>query len=641
MKPHEHTVSSLIKCETEHPLFKIPKYQRPYTWGTVDCEKIFDDVDDNDKGYFIGSIICINRTTSDGTAIDYEVIDGQQRLTSISLLLLAICVRLKDYEASFTQAQLNKYYNLRLRLVTEQHHLKLTPQSQGHNLDDYKAILNENGFSEVVAPAGLSHVGNRRLKKNYLVFCKKLQSALDEVEDKTDSSRLIYLLDFLEKVYAAEIILITAEKESEAYKLFESLNNTGVPLTPMDLLKNNLLSSASGEPDQTVDGYYAKWENVIKYLTDDYSKQERFLRHYYNAFRYTLNQPFKTEALTLPLGSMARKSNLLEIYPQMIKHDSKSFIGDLEEKAKYYSAIISNDTVSDEAVSPLLRESYQKLNNLGAAPSHMLLLYLESNRGRLMLDDVMLSEIVDLLVKFFVRRNLNDVPATRDLDRIMMRIIEGLEGKTVCNIYECICEQLIPTLSNESFSCEENFIKKLSGPIYDDNTGVARFVLSYLEAEHFTKKEDNPDLWSYSDKGRLAWTIEHIFPEGEKIKPYWVKMIADGDEALAIQYREKYVHLLGNLTLTGYNSNLSDSKFADKRDKTDENGTPIGYKNGLWLNGDVAFSNPEKTVIRDRWTTAEIKGRHYKLVKAAVELFSLDMDLPDEEMEGILEQHWK
>ena len=112
------------------------------------------------------------------------------------------------------------------------------------------------------------------------------------------------------------------------------------------------------------------------------------------------------------------------------------------------------------------------------------------------------------------------------------------------------------------------------------------------------------------------WTIEHVFPQGENIPDSWVKMIGEGDRSKAEEIQETHVHKLGNLTITGYNSKLGNMAFIDKRDRTDNNGTFVGYKNGLNLNEDLVNTNS--------WTKDQIDTRTDKLVEQALMIFSFE-----------------
>ena len=116
------------------------------------------------------------------------------------------------------------------------------------------------------------------------------------------------------------------------------------------------------------------------------------------------------------------------------------------------------------------------------------------------------------------------------------------------------------------------------------------------------------------NSNKYVWTIEHIFPEGDNIPQAWVDMIADGDKELAKQYLLDYVHTLGNLTITGYNQNLSNMPFEQKRDRKSKDKTKyIGYRNGLFLNQSV--------VNEDKWTVDKIKDRTDMLVKILLDMY--------------------
>ena len=154
-----------------------------------------------------------------------------------------------------------------------------------------------------------------------------------------------------------------------------------------------------------------------------------------------------------------------------------------------------------------------------------------------------------------------------------------------------------------------------SGNIYEENVGVARYVLCDL-AQRAMTTETWTDLWAqneYNNKKVFKWTIEHIFPGGKNIPNGWVDMIANGDRSLANQYLEEYVHKLGNLTITAYNSNLSNLSFIDKRDRMNKDKRYVGYKNGLEINKEVAEKNA--------WTIDDIKNRTIKLVEQLVGMY--------------------
>jgi len=215
------------------------------------------------------------------------------------------------------------------------------------------------------------------------------------------------------------------------------------------------------------------------------------------------------------------------------------------------------------------------------------------------------------LVRYFVRRSLTDIPPTRDLARLFIEVIDMLSKKPQGDVDKIVRQVL---LKADRFASDDVFKRKLSGNIYDENVDATRFVLCRIEEENQTR-EKLTDLWERDDKGDFIWTVEHIFPQGPNIPEVWVKMIATGDEAKAKEYRERHVHKLGNLTITGYNSKLGNKSFTEKRDRKDNKGRYVGYKNGLFLN----------QTLKDKiaWTVDDIEERTKTLVKLALGLFRL------------------
>lgn len=161
---------------------------------------------------------------------------------------------------------------------------------------------------------------------------------------------------------------------------------------------------------------------------------------------------------------------------------------------------------------------------------------------------------------------------------------------------------------------DATFKERLAGPIYDVNPDMTRYILTVLAQPSVTKEMKG--LWERYPSGNYVWTIEHIFPQGENIPDAWIKMIGDGDKSLAESIQADLVHTLGNLTITGYNSKLSNMSFIEKRDRKDSNDANVGYRNGLNLNEDL--------VTVDVWTKNQIKNRTTKLIDLALDAFSYD-----------------
>lgn len=214
-------------------------------------------------------------------------------------------------------------------------------------------------------------------------------------------------------------------------------------------------------------------------------------------------------------------------------------------------------------------------------------------------------------MRYFVRRNLTDVPPTRDLPRLFIEIVGKIRKAADGEAEQIVRDEL---LNKDRRASRAMFIEKLAGDIYWDNVDVTRFILCRIEEENQTK-ETFTDLWERDEKRDFIWTVEHIFPQGPNIPDCWVKMIAGGDAEKAKEYRDKYVHKLGNLTITGYNSKLGNKSFNEKRDRKDSRGKQVGYCNGLFLNKVLADAKA--------WTVSDIEERTARLLELAVKLFAL------------------
>lgn len=584
--------------------YTIPKYQREYTWGYQQWEALYDDISENNDEYFIGSIICI--PLGDTIKPYLEVIDGQQRLTTISLFLTAIYTRLKEYKNDLSEDDEDVLPSLRKSLKSKNspNEMKLVPQVQNFNKDDFDHLMNEVGLRKASAPKH-PYYPTRKIMRCYYYFLKRLDKEMDGMETE---SIISFLLGKYNKVKQAMLVKIEVSSHSDAYVLFESLNNRGTPLTAIDLMKNLIMARAESN-NLTIDDCFNRWQMLLSNLSDDYGIQERFFRQYYNAFKHRLNEPFQTDndRKKDPLGTVATRSNLLNIFESLINKDLPSFLDDILLCGQIYSWLILQDSTET-----IYRKALEDLDHIQGAPSYLLLMYLMKNKEGLDITEQDINQLIYLLSKYFVRRNITDYPNTRDLTRIFMDIISKIEDSkpTGHDVLSLIVEVLsAPT----NCASDEQFKRSLEGDVYKDNVGATRYILCKL-AESTMTQETWTDLWRRTDKKVFVWTIEHIFPEGENIPQCWIDMIAGGDRELANKYLEEYTHKIGNLTITGYNSTLGNKSFQEKRDRRSKDGQRfIGYKNGLEINREIAE--------KETWSITDIKARTSSLVAQLLEMF--------------------
>jgi hypothetical protein len=597
--------------DPEAPSFYVvPKYQREYVWGVGDWEALIDDLIENEShdGHFLGTFLSVNRESGSHKVPRYDVIDGQQRLTTLSLLLAAI-YQVLSADQEKTDEKIVELVLLRKMLVIEGEP-RLLPQESGENRNDFLAVLQKAGLG--IKAKDPKWMGLRRIDKGYRYFTKRIAeiAAMNEVDELTAAR------DLLRRVKEAVLVKLEVATFSDAFKLFESLNNRGKPLTPIDLIKNSLLAKADTSAGISLDSAYEDWKLWLDRLGDDYATQERFFRYFYNAMK-------DVWGLAIPGAPVATKSNLIKIYEEQIdqnlvrspnRESSTSgppLLEGLDLATEAYEQLIA--PTDDSWDVPDLSRALADLVRAEGTTAHVLLLYLLLTRGERDLSDAELTDIVRLLTSFSVRRNMTNQPPTYALQRVFMEIISEIEhvaarGRAVRLI---IMEKL-----RDRSADDDQFLQSLSGRIYEEHTNVARFVLIHLARSGMTK-ESWQDLWARdqnrSGDSSYRWTIEHILPQSDVMVPAWVQMLGGVDEAKDTQ--AALVHHLGNLTITGYNSALGKKSFLDKRDRRDDSGKFIGYRNGLNLNSDLA--------TRDDWGREAILQRTNSLAQQVVDSFPL------------------
>jgi len=583
-----YQISSILKTDS-NVRFVIPRYQRKYTWSKDNWDALFDDIEENHHGHFLGSIICIN-STKDASASEQEMelVDGQQRLTTISILYAVLHRFLQEHADELSEDGKDDLRDIKRRLILRRtEKVRLSPSYHGQNHDDYRAVLCHCGvLSDVSDP---KFAGNRRIFKAF----RHLRDRLAGERADGGAFDVPAVLNFLEKLNHASVVKIEVSSHADAYTLFESLNNRGVPLSAIDLIKNKLLAELEQQRIGSLETNFDRWNQLLDHLGENYAVQERFLRQFYNAFK-------SDPDISVEKVPIATKSKIIHIYQELIDRDAEGTFKRLSKAAAAYARLVNSEhEKNSEAETDLLNQ----VARIGGAPCYTYLL-------RLLLEDTptdQLTGVLKILVSFFVKRSVTDTPPTRDLDRMFMELVgQAAEAGN-------LVEEVSAFIRSRSAS-NDLFRQRLLGNMYEQNVGATRFVLCALE-EHAQTKETMTDLWQRRGKS-YVWTVEHILPQTENIPADWVEMIASGDAEEAERIRSEQVHKLGNLTLSGYNSKLGTMSFEKKRDRTDRHEKMVGYKNGLAINKELAEG--------DQWNEAVIQKRTAEMVETIVELFDYD-----------------
>ena len=335
--------------------FFIPKYQREFVWKKENWEALFNDLEDSTKGHFLGSIICVNNQKDSMAGSRLELIDGQQRFTTISLLFCALYYRLKSHPARDDDF-IVEMVNLKNRIfIKSTNQWRFEPSEQAQNKVDFQKLLSDLFPKQVARPTGLSYFGNRRIAKAYHHFRERLEAL-----------SIKQTLTLLDKLKAAILVKIEVPSHSDAFVLFETINNRGIPLSAIDIIKNNLLAELDKRPDYGIDRAFDEWKDLIDLLPDP-AVQERFLRQLYNAFKYLKRVEVKG-------CTRATRSNLISIYDTLLRKRPVWLFQALQEKGKTYSALI-NPVADRDEWGDTTAAALQDLQRLGAAPAYAFLLW--------------------------------------------------------------------------------------------------------------------------------------------------------------------------------------------------------------------------------------------------------------------------
>jgi uncharacterized protein with ParB-like and HNH nuclease domain len=630
MQAYKLSFADLLKIEGNIEHYHIPKYQREYVWGKTEWETLINDINENDIDYFIGSVIVVAYSDArPGAEKIYQVVDGQQRLTTLTLLLAAIYKKFKAIQATLEKEDEDAFSDLGVKLNSIERKLvhrkkaayndepggfldkqqvcflRVQPSSQNSNLADYKYIFKECGLlKDADVP---KNFGNRRFARAYYYFLHEIPDSLEDLE---------LLLD---KINRLVFIHIAVGTQADAFVLFETLNNRGVDLSPIDIIKNSLLAEMEKQLQVNIDESFQRWQELLV-LIPDFDNQLRFLRQYYNAFK--VDPEIKHDKVT-----KATKTTVLMVYERLIKKNPDFIFNDLISKAKSYSYLTGISSTENNQ----LNQKIEELNKVGAAASYTLLMYLLQNKEHLV-DEGVMVKLVDFLIKYYLRRNVTDTPNTRDLDSINIDIVERCH-QTILGGAKLSADFIISLHLNNAKAKPAGidvFRRWLSDAIYENNVGMTRYLLWKIDSIYHTR-EYAPDLWKRNENNNaFIWTIEHVFPEGKNIPETWINMVANGDKKLAEKIQEECVHKLGNLTLSAYNSNLSNRSFEDKRNLTTRRvgaeDVKIGYLNGLGLNKFNYQVNNESISLSETkiWNQSHIEARTNQMVEKIIELFKFD-----------------
>lgn len=537
--------------------YVIPVYQRKYDWKIDNCRQLYEDLKkiivDGRNSHFFGSIV--SQVVPDGSKIEFHIIDGQQRLTTVTLLLLAICNMIRAGKVQSKEDALDDQILERFiiaKWAKEDDRIKLRPVKS-----------DRSALAKLVAGDPEEYEPASNLTINYRYFCDQV---LKE-EIPVDS--------LYEAIGKLQIISITLDNDDNAQLIFESLNSTGLALTEGDKIRNYILMGLSPKKQ---DEYYDKYWTKIEACTGN--DVSAFVRDYLSIKQQvtpTINnvyQAFKkyVETERIPLDSL---------------------LDDMKKYARIYQKLMTGKSGLNNQKLDDCMYRLHRLEITVTEPFFMEILRLNQDGQKLSVDD--LTQIFLITENYLFRRNICDVP-TNALNKVFLNLNrEVIRYDNSTNDYvNKFIYALLSKKESSRFPDDEEFSQALANKAVYQMRGKYKAYL-FERFENYGTLEAK-DVYTLLDNG--TYSIEHIMPQ--HLTQAWVQEL--GPEAEKIH--STWLHRLGNLTLTAYNSNMSNATFQEKRD------ADLGYKkSGLRMNQRIA--------TKDHWGPEEMQERSDEMVDMA------------------------
>ncbi len=560
------TEAKLLDFLKKSPQFVIPIYQRTYSWTEKECRQLWDDVvrcggSDKIAVHFVGSIVYVESGLSQVThQAPLLVIDGQQRLTTVSLLLAALAKAVKEDEPfdGFSQRKIKNYY-------------LLNPEESGDR--HFKLLLSQTDKASLTAVVGdLEQPQNPSLRiiANYESFEKWI------AESKICLSTLC---KGLAKLIVVDVALTRDQDNPQL--IFESMNSTGKELSQADLIRNFILMGL--EPVLQSRLYEQYWRPMeLDFGQEAYGTHfDSFMRHYLTVMMgeipniSAVYDAFKSHARTSRADAADDKSHI------------EGLVREIRDYARHFCAMaLGSETDTD------LKLAFQDLRELKVDVAYPFLLELYHDYKADILSKADLLASVRLVEAYVFRRAICAIP-TNSMNKTFATFTKAVKKD---RYLESIRAHLLGLPSYRRFPTDDEFHRDLQ----------TRDLYNFRSRNYWLRRIEN-----YDRKERVLvdeYTIEHILPQNENLSAQWREAL--GTDWQRIQ--QTWLHTLGNLTLTAYNSDFSDRVFIEKRDMPDapEKGlkqSPLKLNQGLGM--------------LEIWDEAAIKARAAKIADLAVSVW--------------------
>ena len=543
---------------TNKVLFRIPVYQRNYDWSESNCNRLLDDIYtimESGEKHFLGTIVFMAAKSGGFTLQEYVIIDGQQRLTTLMLILKALSVVAQKYGDNCYQEIEESY--LHNKYCDEEFKVKLKP------------IKSDNNQFLLLLSGKLDDMDEETHIYQNFVLCK------NRFEKWAEKGLLpSVILDSLTKLEIVEIVLTKGEDDPQV--IFESINSTGLELSNADLIRNFLLMNADDQ-EKLYEDYWLPIEKLLRRKMD-YSNLDDFFSHY---IVYKTSKPVNSR-------------QLYNRFVQLFKESGFSHESCLKE-LKYYAGIYSAFVNGNKDYSKKINDLLYRLRILNQSTCYPFLFHLFDDFHKQVISENVVENVLQFLLAYLLRRLVCGVPSNtlRGLFTYLYnRIFKVSSNKQ--KYYEALNKFLFTVSSKDVVPSSVEFERSLKTANIYGNPALCRFLLLDIE---------NGDGKEVLQAENL--TIEHIMPQ--TLNADW--------NYISPEEHELYLHTLGNLSVTGYNSELSNKSFKEKQEIIRENSKAVV------LNSDV--------LDKDSWQIADIQARAGRLAAIVAKRYQIDRIFDD------------
>lgn len=538
----------------------IPVFQRDYAWTEEQCTKLFEDIVmayKKDRPHFCGSFVYAPLGSK--KHIDsYIIIDGQQRFTTLYILIKALADSAdddRDKEALqrylYNEDKFDRYG------LDEKSKLKLKPVKT----DNDQLLLLMSGKIEQMDKSRRGIIYH-----NYMLFMQLIKSFLEE----SSANSVLMINDGIEKLICADIRLDT---DDNAQEIFERINSTGIKLGLADLIRNYILMTDTDQERL----YEEYWLTVQNLLPDK------------------LLDNFFIDYLNMKSDGFVKESEAYKSFKQVYvegKYDNEKMLQEILHYAKQYYVFCYGSSDFGAEVNKALAG----LRKLKQTTVYLFLFRVFDDYENGIINKNELARVLKMLLSYSIRRLVCEIGSNtlRGLYKTLYgRVFEQKENENT--YYDSLVSFFLQQTSKNTIPSDNEFVTALQEKNLYSKNALCKYLLCAIE----NQGKETLDTENLS--------IEHIMPQNKNLSMSWQKMLGENWQSV----HEKYLHTLGNLTLTGYNSELGDKPFEKKKEKLEETITHIA----------VLYSDVKD---KSEWNSVNMEKRAKRLAEIILKLFPIE-----------------